>query len=588
MKNIFQITLVALFAGVLAVSCAKEKDNDSAIEKPVMVSIAADPYFTDASATVTATIGQAVDIPVTVTLAADTKLAQDYTTAIDTDLISVGTITIPAGSTTGTTTVTVNNADMPKGKYETQIVATGSKGANLSSKNSANILLLQGVSTVSLSFDDYFDEFGLGSYTVALDMYSETDCVVKISQFEYPAKYTNVPADALTFESEVTIKAGETEATGYALIDLDALKASDFYVVGLAIDSVSEGSFEIGEQSATVSGMSFTLPVKNTDIEAEYLGRTVNAKGATVELFAVSGVGGYFDYIVTGADVEETNAVIYPNIFADENAYIAQYLGKYTLDDIVSNDSEGTAYITPKKREPGEYKLWIMAISEEGTCTGVYNTFKFTVEAEPEPTDAYSAWIGDWVVGSSVENDEPIVITISAQDVNKSYYIDGLEGVDTESYEISATGILEEDGSLSIYAQSLGEWEDEDYGPAEDVLAGLIYSGDKVYYVTGDELLLANGTLGADGKATLSAGTWYDSQSGNLYALMGMKYYWVVSAGAGSYSADYTPLPNILVRVEPEAAPEAFKKADIKVSGRKTNAPAPKRNRTLTNHIKLN
>ena len=79
-KNIFKFAFVAITAGVLAVSCAKEKDNDSAIQKPVMVSISADPYFTDASAEVKATLSQAVDVPVTVTLAPGTTLSQSYTT----------------------------------------------------------------------------------------------------------------------------------------------------------------------------------------------------------------------------------------------------------------------------------------------------------------------------------------------------------------------------------------------------------------------------------------------------------------------------------------------------------------------------
>ena len=273
-KNIFQIALVALFAGVLAVSCAKEKDNDSAIEKPVMVSIVADPYFTDATATVTAVLSQAVETPVTVSLAADTKLAQSYTTAIDPELVNAGTITIPAGETMASTTVTVNNSTLPKGKYETQIVATNSKGANLSSGNTANILLLQGVSTVSVSFDGMFDNYGLASFTVSLDMYSEKDCVVKFAQIEYPG-LTNVPAEALSFDETVTVKAGETEATGYAAIDLDVLDTSDFFAVALQVVEISEGSFEVGERSWLASALDFTLPVKNMAFGAEYLGRTV-------------------------------------------------------------------------------------------------------------------------------------------------------------------------------------------------------------------------------------------------------------------------------------------------------------------------
>ena len=251
-------------------------------------------------------------------------------------------------------------------------------------------------------------------------------------------------------------------------------------------------------------------------------------------------------------------------------------------------DTTGETYITPKKRAPGDYTLWILAINEDGVCTGEYNSFDFTIEEEPEPTEAYTAWIGDWVVGATADDETPVVVKIRAQDVNKSYYIDGLEGLPTEDYGISATGILEEDGTLSIYAQYLSTWESADYGTVTDVLAGLIIDGGAVYYVADDNVLLSTGTLGANGTATLSAGSWYDSESGTLYGLMGMKYYGLCEEGAISYTADaYTALPNTLVRVEPEAMPEDFKKSDIRMPGSKKDVTRSVRNMKLTDHIRL-
>jgi len=557
-KNIFQAALAALFIGVLAVSCAKEKDNDSAIQKPVMVTISADSYFTEAQAEIKATLSQAIDTPVTVDFAIDDKIAQDYTTPLDPDLVTAGTITIPAGQTEGTATVTVNNAALPKGKYETQVVAVSTQGANMSSKNSANIILLQGVSTVSLSFDSSFDASGSSTFTVYLDMYSEEDVTVTIGQREYSIPgYTNVPSMAYSFTKQVVVKAGETEASGAVAIDLDALYDSGLYVGGLEIKSISSETpdkFEVSPKSYySAAGYSFLVPKKNHNWSLNYLGHS-SISGETYELFLVDEVGGYFDYFITSAEQEEVNSFIYPNLIYEENAYIKSRIaaGK-TLDDICYNDAEGGAYVAATKRSvPGEYKLWILAVSDQGVCTGEYATLNFTVEPEPEPTDAYKAWLGDWILGSSADDDKPIVVTISAKDVNSSYYIDGLEGIDTVTEKLSATAFFESDGTITIYPQTVGTWTHPDYGPAKDVLAGLIQDGGATYYVAAGDDPIAYGVLGANGVASLTPGSFYDSETGTRYAITGLKYYWVVSAGAGRYSTGYTSLPNSLIPVKPE------------------------------------
>ena len=583
-KNIFKFALVAMTAGVLAFSCTKEKDNDSAIQKPVMVSISADPYFTGSSAEVKATLTQAIETPVTVTLEAGTQLAQDYTTVIETSLISAGTITIPAGATEATAIVTVDNSELPKGKYETQIVASGAKGANMSSSNSANIILLQGVSTASLAFNANFTDDGTTTFTVSLDMYSEEDCVVSIAQYNLP-NYTNVPAMAYSFDKEITIKAGEKSATGSVQIDLDGLYDSAMYVGGLQITGVkseTEGKFEVSATSYRKAlAFYFTAPKKNKTWGIEYLGQ-FEIEGNVREVFYVDGVAddAYVDYFITAKDVEETNSYIYPNIIAAEDNYLASYIkAGYTLDQLCL---KGSGYLDAKKRAAGTYKLWVVAVAADGSCTGEYATKEFTVAPEPEATEAYSAWLGDWTIGSTAEDEKPVVITISKKDVNSTYYIDGLEGVNTVGYQISAVAQLEEDGSMSIYGQEFGTWT-SDYGEATDILAGQIVQEGSTYFV-GGSYLITNITLSSNGEAVMSAGR-VELSDGTLYALVGMKYYWRVSAGAGSYSKVNTPLPNTLIPVEPTPNPEGVKRVGVK-NVRREGATLDKSNlRGLTGHI---
>lgn len=569
-KNIFQAALAALFIGVLAVSCAKEKDNDSAIQKPVMVTISADSYFTEAQAEIKATLSQAIDTPVTVDFAIDDKIAQDYTTPLDPDLVTAGTITIPAGQTEGTATVTVNNAALPKGKYETQVVAVSTQGANMSSKNSANIILLQGVSTVSLSFDSSFDASGNSTFTVYLDMYSEEDVTVTIGQREYSiAGYTNVPSMAYSFTKQVVVKAGETKASGAAAIDLDALYDSGLYVGGLEIKSISSETpdkFEVSPKSYySAAGYSFLVPKKNKTWDIEYLGTQV-VDNTPREVFYVSGVGGYLDFMISAAAQEEVNSFIYPEIIVAENQYIASNIqAGYKLSQICANDAErGYTFVTAKKRAPGTYKIWIVAVSDEGKCTGEYNTLEFTVEEEPEPTDAYKAWIGEWTVGSTAEDENPVVISISQKTVNESYYVDYLEGLDTVKDAMSATANFEADGSISIYAQVVGTWTHSSMGPATDILAGQIVYQGKEYFVMDDSAPVATGVIGANGVATLSAGTFTDDD-GSIYSITGLKYYVQFESGTYSYTSGNTPLPNTLLPVVPNPVEEGIKNVPAQI-----------------------
>jgi len=264
-------------------------------------------------------------------------------------------------------------------------------------------------------------------------------------------------------------------------------------------------------------------------------------------------VDGYFDYLISSSEAEEVNSFIFPNIITDENSYLASQIkaGK-KIEDLCPKD-EG--YVTPSKRAAGTYKIWIVAVDESGVCTGEYAVKEFTVNPDPEPTDMYLAWLGDWTVGSTAEDEEPVVITISQKDVNQTYNIDYLEGINTVRDAMSVVAQLEEDGSISIYPQVVGTWSHPDYGKITDVLAGLFVSAGGTYYVPDSTTPVATGVISSNGSATLSAGSYYDSEEGSLYSFVGMKYFYVFSNGqAGQYTEGYTDLPNTLIPMVPNAA----------------------------------
>ena len=570
-KNIFQIALVALFAGLSVVSCQKVVDQDNKMETPVLVSISADKVFSSGSATVTAKLSSETDRDVTVGLTTGTKLSQTFTDLIPEENITLGTITIPAGQKEATTTVSVDYADFEKGKYETQILVEGVSGANVSSSNAANIILLVGSSYVTVEFDDYLDDYGLGTYTVHMDMFSETDCEVSLAYVPVNAKFA--PEEAITMDETVVVKAGETEATGTISIDLDKLEASNFWYVGVVITGVSEGPFE-ASSDPTFSGLDFTLPVDmSEEWDIEYVDKEYY-DGDYSEVYFQTGIDSpYFDYFVTPADyVEEfSNSVIFPEFIASENGYLAPYMKQYTPAFLASKgfikSSEKHKYFYGSDKEPGKYTLWIVGLGEDGYCTGEYAAVDFEVVAD---TPEYAAWLGKWVIGSTEDSDEPVIISINSAAQNIAYSIDGLEGLNTDENYLTALGIIDDNsGALGLYSnvQYFGLanlwYEGEDGGTYADVLMGVDKNKEASFESL--DLLLGSVMFGADGNGYFSPG--FGSE---FTPYIAAKYVTVSDKGeiVGELSESYTKFKDetLVPYVEPEEPEEEVDSATDLVS----------------------
>ena len=579
-KNIFQIALIALSAGVLALSCAKkEQPQDSKIQTPVLASISADSYFTSGSATVKAVLSQASTQTVTITLEPGSALSKDYTTAIDSELITIEDIVIPAGQLEGTATVIVNGEDLEKGKYETQIVATSIVGANLSSKATANILFLTGVSVATVEFDAALDADGTTTFTVSLDMPSETDCEVSLGYFTI-AGYPFADEEAVSFDKTVTVEAGETEASGKFALDLDKLPASGVYYVALEVTGVSEGPFEAGDGFDN-TGIRYTLPVNMTEtwipayIDKEYY------EGDYMECYFQKAVSTpYYDYYVTSADVVEEeeeipNSFVFTNLIADENDYLSAYLAKYTpavLANAGMIKASTRHYFYGKDRDPGEYKLWILGLDEKGVCTGEYAVADFEVVAD---TPEFATWLGKWVLKSTEKEEKPVVVSINTAEQNAYYTIDGLEGLSTASKYLTAFGeIDEESGALyifsnySYYGGSYLWYQNEDEEWCIDLLLPVnLYGGPSLSLGT-----LATAMLGADGNGYLTPGSQYGITTTEI------KYY-TYNDDQGTFTAiseNTTYTDDVLVpyveQEEEEPAP-TFAGALVPREGRVINRP---------------
>lgn len=581
-KNIFQIAFIALVAGLSVVSCQKVVDQDDKIETPVLVSISADKLFVSGSATITASLNTEAKKDVTVNLTTSDKVAQTFTTPIPEEFITLGTITIPAGQKEATTTISVDASTFEKGKYETQVLVTGANGANVSSSNKANIVLLVGESVATVAFGDYLDEYGEGTFTVSLDMFSETDCEVTLDY--YAAAPTGfVPLYAIEMDKKVVIKAGETEATGTISVDLDALDANQFWYVGVVITGISEGPFEFLEKP-TYSGIDFTIPVnKTSDWVLDYVDKEYYEGESSEVFFQNSLTSPYFKYYVTSVDYWDedlSNNFVYPEFIAYVNNYLSQY-SKYPMSVLVQYgivfDSSKSHYFAADNKAAGKYRVWIVGVGEDCAATGEFAVAEFEVV---DDTPEYAAWLGKWVIGSTNEDEEPVVISINTASQNEAYSIDGLEGLDTSSNMLTALGFINEDsGALEMYSNSQfyglkNLWyQGEDENQYADVLLGVYADGTPS--IASLNTPLATVMFGADGNGYFTPG-----MDNSFKAYIATKYCTIDRSGnVVDYLSDvYTWLKGetLVPYVEPEPEPNPTA-VDGLLSGHGYNPVNPKR-----------
>ena len=543
-------------ACVMFAACSKEDAN---ILRKSSVSLSGDKYFNGNTATVTATLANPIDKDVNIILGSGTQVLDNTKYGlIDGSDLAFTPITIPAGQTSATSTVTVNPADYTKGRYQAQ-VCIGSINGAASSANADNvtITLVNGLPLASVEVSDISYD-GEGTVSVKLDVPAEYEgtATLKVSAD------SEIPADAITFEKTLKIEKDKDSASTDFQIDIESLTESGPFDVVFEIESISD-QFEASEPGS--GEFEFVLPTAVPDWKIEYMGTFATDDGE-VQAFNITGTEGvYYDLYRTPKDAHAEDNYLSPWFLEDrDDLDLMKYIPRYTMEFLAKYGliyaNEGVQAM--KAKDPGEYDIWLIELDETANVTGRYA--KLTYEVVEETVDEnYERWLGQWTIGS---DDDAVTITISQKVGNESFFIDGLEGVDTQKNELSVTAVYDATtGGFYIPAQTFGTW-DSDYGEATDCLYGQIMMNDKVYFVDGD-YPITNVFMNPDGTATMTAGSVEieDEEAGStLYSLVGMKYYWVVSAGAGAYSAGNTALPNTLVKVEADEEEEEAAPASVR------------------------
>ena len=547
-KLVASLGILALVAGFFA-SCSK---NEVEVPANQLVGIIAENNgFVNNAAQVKLLLDRKADKAVTVNLGTYTT-APTFGKQLPASVLSFPeTVTIAAGDSVAVVDVSVNPASLEKGKYQAVVGITGSAGADVRSNASSVALnLVHGDLRphVSLAAGATAVTADAGAVAIMLDTPTETAATVTIGV----SSNSEVPAAALSFNPEVALAANSRSAVVEVAVDRSKIDKAGILKAVFEVVSVSDNL--IDESEADYFEVFNVVPAA-TDWQGMFYGPYTNPNnGKLYHAFLVNGVtDAYWDLVrvpkgsvATAADVKD----LIMSDQADVEYYADYYSSAYTREQFIPLwlYAGGSALLSVQ--DPGEYEGFIVGFDENGYATGNYASFEYEIENEnPDPLPEYARWIGNWDLDGTP-------ISITQDKVNQTFKIEGLEiGIDkTVEYGLAATAAFDaETGGFTISAQNLGQWTHDDYGAAVDKLCGLVVIEGSTYYVD-DPVTLCYVNMASDGKAVWTPGSvdLGDEGASTIYSFVGLKYYWVVSAGAGSYSDGNVSLPATMTKI-PEA-----------------------------------
>ena len=403
MKTNILKSAAALFAAAAVLSgCLPSKLGNT----PSLTIQAAQENFDDnGEATVSLVLSEAAsdDVAVNLSASGDLAAAVSFEKAV---VISAGNksldvkVTLTDKTKSGGVTIAidaVNGASIGKAKSVT-LVAT--KAA---------------VPTVSISsYDDVFNENNAATITLALNPAASADVTVTLAvAAKESEEFAVIPADAVTFDAQVKIPAGQKSATATVSVNPELLPTGDSYLY-IDVTAVSEGA-EIGKNIEAV--ICFTKPIVanlRSDWTVTYGGNyeyeLQDGTTMTTDLLNIAGLGEQpfiLDYYQEGTlEYNEMTPAQYV-LYKDERikASIAEGATAEDLNVIVPTADPYS--IVFDLFDPGTYEVILLACNQNGSLTGDYAYSTFEIIDPEEATEEYKAWTGKWTIGGKTYYIDP-------------------------------------------------------------------------------------------------------------------------------------------------------------------------------------
>lgn len=403
----FKSALLTLCAVCMLAACNKEKSN-------VSVSISStSPSYVDGKVDLIVALSEKSTSAVSATLAVSGTIPEAA-------LSFEKKVTIPAGVTTATVTVTVDQSALEAGSYESEFTIASVTGGEVNaSKNSCKVALSVEAAAIipEVFISSYSDAFaeGKASLKLAVSQTIESDIVVNFEVIKEMEGYSVLPAAALSFSNPATIPAGATDATVDITLDPSALEAGISYYAIISLASVSENAKLASTKKTAYIEASKTITANlRSDWTVTFDGTTTTG-GKVSQNLKVNGVGAdgtYYLFVYSkGVVAEEFENITEYLVYMEEKA-IAPALGTANAYPIKKGNSTWSYNLTVE-----EYEVWLVGCTAAGHVSGDYATSTFKVEPTSSMINAYENWLGDWYLNRTA-------ITIVEKDrSNVSYTI---------------------------------------------------------------------------------------------------------------------------------------------------------------------
>lgn len=586
------------------VGSAKEVSFEvKALEKPEdpgTVSIESDDEFTEGAANITIKLNKALKEDVTVEL--EVKTSSEFASIPAAALAFDNPVTIKAGQTSAAVKVTLNPELLPTGDNYA-LIGIKSVSGNANPAKIAEVLIIYTKQIVanlrqdwSISYDGYnpegYDEVGINvaseTQTYYLSIYYDGTIAENFkSVTEYLQWFESTQiAPYIGTEDAEAISVGSKTAR-YNRLDPESYEV---FIVGCTEEGHVTGDY--ATTSFTVEPTSDMLAA----VEA-FLGKwVVNHHTWTIEsagsvYFTITGIEGEDDLPVEAFINWDGNLEIQnqPYIYEDEN----QTVGLYGLADNSLWTSSGFTIVEAILAEGGESAVLTPAISPNGSPFESMAFLQYSVsdqkyrlysdqialpaemkrpqetvtETTPVKAGAYEDFLGTWRYGD-------FDILVEAMEGDSLYFVSGFPGQSQYDKPVAAFS----DGTLVLTEQSLGTWDNTNYGKCVDLFNAVFSYSDKEYrayaWNTDTPAVVFTAQLHESGNLTFAPGTVtlkFNDGSSQDTPVIGLVYSWMIiedgseNYGRGNYAS--TMYLDGTIAVTPvEAAPSVVAKAAGKPS----------------------
>ena len=364
----------------------------------------------------------------------------------------------------------------------------------------------------------------------------------------------------------------KTTKTTATVRDLEPETKYNFVVFAITAEGDVYGqynSIEFTTAAAPLEGFQV-----NPAWTVEYIGEGVADDGESYEhVISVTSTDNnpYLTSVFTKAEFEQYGIEA---VAESEIAYWTEYVNAFNKANGTNYDISALLFTGNAKEgwdlDAGEFVALAIGVNENGEASGYYAVSEPFSIVEPEMSEAYKAWLGDWTFTGA--NGLSQTVTFSKDSANKTFSMTGYEG---KNFAVTVDW-FEEQQCWQIYNQKIGTYNFDDgvkgdiWFLGEDVEGNLFLS----------ELPICVGGMSEDGTLVclpFEGELEMEDRSIFNYAVNDMLYIAYFGGNdLGYISNTYeTGYPTFPMTITPAASTSAVVKDTAKKSSKNTMLPTP-------------